>query len=94
LQNEKITSKMLGIIRNFIRKFSNNLSAYSLGKTPETNSRISRTVRQETDHLNAPSIIKNNQINRFGFMEGEGRVPDDFNTIGSSEIESMFYDNK
>ena len=85
---------MLGIIRNFIRKFSNNLSAYSLGKTPETNSRISRTVRQETDHLNSPSIIENNQRNRLGFMEGEGRVPNDFNTIGSSEIESIFYENK
>jgi hypothetical protein len=85
---------MLGIIPNFIRKFSNNLSAYSLGKTPETNSRISRTVRQETDHLNSPSIIENNQRNRLGFMEGEGRVPNDFNTIGSSEIESIFYENK
>jgi hypothetical protein len=85
---------MLGIIRNFIRIFSQILSAYSLRKTPETNSRISRTVRQKTDYLNSPSIIENNQRNRLGFMEGEGMVPDDFNTMGSSEIESMFYENK
>ena len=64
---------MLGIIRNFIRKFSLIPSADSLRKTPETNSRISRTVRQETDHLNSPNIIENNQRNRLGFMEA-GRV--------------------
>jgi hypothetical protein len=85
---------MLGIICNSIRKSSNNLSADSLGKTPETNSRISRTVRQKTNYLNSPNIIENNQRGRLGFMEGERRDPDDFNTMGSSEIESMFYENK
>ena len=85
---------MLGIIRNFIRKFSLIPSAESLRKTLETNSRISRTIRQVTDHLNSPNIIENNQRNRFGFIEGEGMVPDNFNTMGSSETESMFYDNK
>ena len=85
---------MLGIILNFRRKFSLFPSADSLRKTPRTNPRISRTVRQETDHLNSPSIIENNQRNRLGFMGGEGMFPDDFNTMGSSEIESIFYDNK
>lgn len=28
---------------------------------------------------------------RIGFMEGEIRVPDDFNTMGQAEIEAMFY---
>ena len=28
---------------------------------------------------------------RLGFMEGELRVPDDFDTMGQSEIEEMFY---
>jgi hypothetical protein len=85
---------MLGIIRNFIRKFSLIPSADSLRKTSGTNPRISRTVRQETDHLNSPSIIESNQTNRLGFLEGEGMVSDDFNTMGLSEIESMFYENK
>ena len=48
---------MLGIIRNFIRKFSLIPFVDSLSKTPETNSRISRTVRQVIDDLNSPSII-------------------------------------
>ena len=85
---------MLGIIRNFIKKFSPKPSADSLRKTPETNPSFMLIGRQETDPLNAPSVIENKQINRLGFMEGEGRVPDDFNTMGASEIESMFYDNK
>ena len=85
---------MPGIIRNFIRKFSPILSADSLRKTPGTHPSFTQIGRQETDPLNAPSVIENKQINRLGFMEGEGRVPDDFNTMGASEIESMFYDNK
>ena len=34
------------------------------------------------------------KIKRLGFMLGEGKVPDNFNSMGSSEIESMFYENK
>jgi hypothetical protein len=49
---------------------------------------------QETDPVNAPCSIESKHFDRLGYMEGEGRVPDDFNTMGASEIESMFYDNK
>lgn len=28
---------------------------------------------------------------RFGFMKGEFKVPDDFNTMCADEIEQMFY---
>ena len=28
---------------------------------------------------------------RFGFMRGEIKVPDDFDTMGQDEIEAMFY---
>lgn len=31
------------------------------------------------------------KIQRLGFMEGEGKIPDDFDTIGQEEIEAMFY---
>lgn len=31
------------------------------------------------------------KVKRLGFMLGERKVPDDFNTMGSSEIENMFY---
>ena len=27
---------------------------------------------------------------RFGFLRGQGTVPDDFNTMGASEIDDMF----
>ena len=85
---------MPGIIRNFIRKFSPNLSVDSLGKIPKANPSLTLKWRPKTAPVNAPSGIDAKQINRLGFMEGEGRVPDDFNTMGTGEIESMFYDNK
>lgn len=28
---------------------------------------------------------------RFGFMKGQIKVPDDFDTMGQAEIEAMFY---
>jgi len=34
------------------------------------------------------------EMKRLGFMLGEGKVPDNFNSMGSSEIECMFYENK
>ena len=85
---------MPGIIRNFIRKFSPNLSVDSLGKIPKANPSLTLNWRPKTVLVNAPSGIENKQINRLGFMEGEGRVPDDFNTMGASEIESLFNENK
>ena len=94
MQNEKITSKILGVIGNFLRKFSPNLSADSINKTLKTNHPFILKGMEETNSLSAPSTIDSTRSRRLGFMEGEGRVPDDFNTIGSSEIESMFYDNK
>ena len=81
---------MLGIIPNFTRKLSQILSADSLRKTTETNPSFTLIVRPNTDPVNAPSIIENNQRNRLGFMEGEGRVPDDFNTMGAKAIENLF----
>ena len=75
-------------------KNSPNLSADSLGKTPKTNPSFIIIGRQGTDPVNAPSGIDTKQNNWLGFMEGEGRVPDEFNKMGASEIESMFYDNK
>ena len=59
-------------------------------KTPEAHFSMIVNTRQETDPVNVPSSIENKQINRLGFMEGEGRVPDDFNTMGSKEIENLF----
>ena len=85
---------MPGIIRNFIRKFSPILSADSLRKSPKTNPSFPIKGRPNTALVNVPSGIETKQRDRLGFMEGGGRVPDDFNTMGASEIESMFYDNK
>jgi hypothetical protein len=80
---------MLGIIRNFIRKLSPILSTDSLRKTPETNPSLSANTRQYIDPVNAPSGIETNQCNRLGFKEGDGRVPDDFNTMGAKEIKNL-----
>jgi len=38
--------------------------------------------------LNAPAA---GQIKRLGFMAGQITVPDDFNTMGSCNIEQMFH---
>ena len=59
-------------------------------KTLETHSSCLLNERQETDPMNVPSGIETKQINRLGFMLGEGKVPDDFNTMGSKEIENLF----
>ena len=85
---------MLGLIRNFIRKFSPIRSADSLRKISETNPSFPIKGRPNTDPVYAFGSIKNKRGNRLGFMEGEGRVPDDFNKMGASEIESIFYDYK
>ena len=85
---------MLGIIRNFIRKFTPNLSADSLRKTPETNPSFTLICWQKTVPLNAPSSIENKQINRLGFMKCEGRVPDDFHTMGAKKIENLFLNSR
>lgn len=37
--------------------------------------------------LSAPDA---NQVRRLGFMTGEITVPDDFDTMGSAEIEQLF----
>lgn len=71
-------------------KISPNLSADSLGKTPKTNPSFTIIGRQGTDPVNAPSGIDTKQNNWLGFMEGEGRVPDDFNTMGAKKIEDLF----
>ena len=85
---------MLDINRNFIRQSSPKPSADSLRKTPKTNPSFPIKGRPNTDPVYAFGSIKNKRGNRLGFMEGEGKVPDDFNTMGSNEIESMFYENK
>lgn len=46
-------------------------------KTPNTNYSIISKARQETDSVSAQGTIEKKQINRLGFMEGEGQVPDD-----------------
>ena len=62
----------------------------STSKTPETHPSLSANTRQYIDIVNVPSGIETKQINRLGFMEGEGRVPDNFNIMGAKEIENLF----
>ena len=63
-------------------------------KTPKSHSSLSANARQYIDPVNAPSGIENKQVNRLGFMLGEGRVPDDFNSMGSREIENLFLNDR
>jgi len=37
--------------------------------------------------LDAP---ESSQMRRFGFMAGQIKVPDDFNTMGADEIQALF----
>ena len=62
----------------------------STSKTQVTHFSMIVNVRQEANPVNVPSGIDAKQINRLGFMEREGRVPDDFNTMGAKEIENLF----
>jgi len=59
-------------------------------KKPGTHFSMIVNARQYNGPVNVPSDFKNNQSNRLGFMEGEGRVPDDFKTMGAKEIENLF----
>tara|TARA_B100000035_G_scaffold61777_1_gene49842 strand:- start:1909 stop:2037 length:129 start_codon:yes stop_codon:yes gene_type:complete len=42
--------------------------------------------------LIALGSIENKQSNRLGFMEREGKVPDDFNTMGAKETENLIFE--
>ena len=75
-----------GILKMILAK----LRFGSTSKTPETHPSLSANSRQEANPVNVPSGIDAKQINRLGFLEGEGRVPDDFNTMVSKEIENLF----
>ena len=59
-------------------------------KTPKSHSSLSANTRQYIDLVIVPSCIDTKQSDRLGFMEGEGKVPDDFNTMCSREIENLF----
>ena len=38
----------------------------------------------------ALDMLESSQMKRFGFMTGQIMAPDDFNTMGASEIEKLF----
>ena len=73
---------------------SAKLCFVSTSKTQVTHFSMIVNVRQEANPVNVPSGIDAKQINRLGFMEGEGRVPDDFNTMGAKEIENLFMNGR
>ena len=63
-------------------------------KTPGTHPSLSANTQQYIDPLNVPSGIDAKQIKRLGFMEGEGRAPDDFNTMSAREIDNLFVNDR
>ena len=78
------------IFKSFIRIVLAKLRFGNNSITPETDPSLRVNARQYIDIVNVPSGFKNNHRNRLGFMKGEGRVPDDFNTMGAKEIENLF----
>jgi len=82
------------IFESILKMTSAKLCFGSTSKTPETHPSLSANSRQEANPVNVPSGIDAKQINRLGFLEGEGRVPDDFNTMGSKEIENLFMNGR
>jgi hypothetical protein len=61
---------------------------------PETHFSMIVKARKKTDSMNVPTSIETKQSNRLGFMEGEGSIPDDFNTMGAKEIENLFVNSR
>jgi len=82
------------IFESILKMTSAKLCFGSTSKTPETHPSLSANSRQEANPVNVPSGIDAKQINRLGFMEGEGRVPDNFNTMGAKEIENLFLNSR
>ena len=82
------------IFESILKMTSAKLCFGSTSKTPETDPSLRVNARQYIDIVNVPSGIDAKQINRLGFMEGEGRVPDDLNTMGSKEIEHLFMNGR
>ena len=82
------------IFRNIKKIISAKLCFGSTSKTPDTHPSMSANTMQYIDLKNVPCGIDTKQINRLGFMEGEGRVPDDFNTMCAKEIEYLFLNGR
>ena len=82
------------IFESILKMTSAKLCFGSTSKTPETHPSLNANTRQYIDIVNVPSGIDAKQIKRLGFMEGEGRVPDDFNTMGAKEIENLFMNDR
>ena len=58
--------------------------------TLETHSSCLLNDRQETDPMNVPSCIDTKQSDRLGFMEGEGKVPDDLTQCVPEKSKTYF----
>ena len=82
------------IFKSILKMTSAKLCFVSTSKTPETDPSLIANAQQYIGPVNVPSGIDAKQINRLGFLEGEGRVPDDFNTMGSKEIENLFMNDR
>ena len=82
------------IFKCILKITSAKLCFGNISKTPETHPSLSANTRQEANPVNVPSGMDTKQSDRLGFMEGEGRVPDNFNTMGAKEIENLFMNGR
>ena len=82
------------IFKSILKLTSAKLCFGSTSKTQETDPSLIANARHETAPANSPSGIETMHSDRLGFMEGEGRVPDNFNTMGSKEIENLFLNDR
>jgi hypothetical protein len=82
------------IYKSILKMTLAKLCFVSTSKTSEIHFSMIVNTRHKTDPVNVPSGIDTKQSDRLGFMEGEGRVPNDFNTMGSSEIENLFLNDR
>jgi hypothetical protein len=79
---------------NIKKIISAKLCFGSTSKTPDTHPSLIANTRQYIDLVNVSRGIDTKQSDRLGFMEGEGRVPDNFNTMGAKEIENLFMNGR
>jgi len=82
------------IFKSILKMTSAKLCFVSTSKTSETHFSMIVNTRHKTDPVNVPSGIDTKQSDRLGFMEGEWRVPDNFNTMGAKEIEHLFMNSR
>ena len=78
------------IFKSILKITSAKLRYGNTSKTPGTHFSMIVNTRHKTDPVNVPSGIETKQSDRLGFMEGEGKVPDDLTQCVPEKSKTYF----